>query len=300
MKGRCGKYLVKLGDKKLRKDYYRILSIISVIFTLISIEPVTKCIEKYIIFDNDSVWRELLICYVFSLILAYIILWIHANKKKKIELNINGNILEIRQGDIFAEPHDVWKVINVNEFFDTELGGKESLVSLESLQGKYLKRYYSAGVTELDTRINEELSCIQGKRKIVRKCGKNIRYPLGTLFCDMKDDRRYLLTAFSKMDNANRAYLSIKDYVNFLMNFWEEVDKVYDGHSITVSLFGTGILRLDSFDVTEQELLELIIWSFRNSHIRLAYGAKVTILLYGAAVEKINLYDLEYKFRNNE
>lgn len=292
MKGQCNKCLVKLGDKKLRRDYYKILSVISVIFTLLSIEPVTKCVEKYIIADNDDVWRVLLISYIFSLVLAYIILWIYANKKEKIKLNINGNILEIRQGDIFAEPHDVWKVINVNEFFDTELGGKESLVSSESVQGKYLKKYYSTEVTELDARINEELSCVQGKRKITRKRGKNIRYPLGTLFCDVKDDRRYLLTAFSKMDDSNRAYLSMKDYVNFLMNFWEEIDKVYDGHSVTVSLFGTGILRMDSPDITEQDLLELIIWSFRNSHIRLAYGAKVTILLYGEVVEKINLFDL--------
>lgn len=292
MKGQHNKCLVKLGDKKLRRDYYKILSVISVIFTLLSIEPVTKCVEKYIIADNDDVWRVLLISYIFSLVLAYIILWIYANKKEKIKLNINGNILEIRQGDIFAEPHDVWKVINVNEFFDTELGGKESLVSSESVQGKYLKKYYSTEVTELDARIDEELSCVQGKRKITRKRGKNIRYPLGTLFCDVKDDRRYLLTAFSKMDDANRAYLSMKDYVNFLMNFWEEIDKVYDGHSVTVSLFGTGILRMDSSDITEQDLLELIIWSFRNSHIRLAYGAKVTILLYGKVVEKINLFDL--------
>lgn len=292
MQRKQDKYLVKFGDKKLRKDYYKILSVISVIFTLLSIEPVKKCVEKYIIADNDDAWRGLLICYIFSLILAYIILWIYANKKEKIKLNINGNILEIRQGDIFDEPNDVWKVINVNEFFDTELGGKESLVSSELVQGKYLKKYYSAGVTELDARINEELSCIQGKRKVTRKCGKNIRYPLGTLFCDVKDDRRYLLTAFSKMDDANRAYLSMKDYVNFLMNFWEEIDKVYDGHSVTVSLFGTGILRMDSPDITEQNLLELIIWSFRNSHIKLAYGAKVTILLYGKVVEKINLFDL--------
>lgn len=49
---------------------------------------------------------------------------------------------------------------------------------------------------------------------------------------------------------------------------------------------------MDSPDITEQNLLELIIWSFRNSHIKLAYGAKVTILLYGKVVEKINLFDL--------
>ena len=292
MKRQRSKCIVSLGDRKLRSDYYKILSAISVIFTLVSIDPVKICFEKCIILKNNMFWRIMLISYIGLLVLAYIMLWIYANKKKEIELNINGNVLEVRTGDIFKEPDDVWKVINVNEYFDTELGGRESLVSSESVQGQYLKKFYSTGVKELDARISVELAHIQGKKQKRRKNGKDIKYPLGTIFCDKQGDDRYLLTAFSKMDDANRAYLSMKDYVNFLMNFWEEIDKVYDGHSITVSLFGSGILRLDNSNITEQNLLELIIWSFRNSHIKLAYGAKVTILLYGETANKVALYNL--------
>ena len=144
----------------------------------------------------------------------------------------------------------------------------------------------------MDERITDQLSSVKGKRKRYRKHGKGVRYPLGTIFSDTKDGRRYLLTAFSRMDDSNRAYLSMKDYVNFLMAFWEEIDKVYDGHSITISLFGTGIVRLDNLNISPQELLELILWSFKHSRIQLAYGAIVTILLYGETDHQVNLYKL--------
>lgn len=289
MKRKHKKYPVKLWDKKLRKAYYKILSAISVVVTLLSIKPVSS-IEDGI--NNPYVWEIILIIYFVLLVVAYIVMWICANERKKISLDINGNVLEIRHGSIFEEPSDVWKVVNANEYFDTELGGKGSLVSAESVEGKYLRKFYATGTMELDERIREQLSCVQGRKKKQRRRGKEIKYPLGTIFCDMKDNRKYLLTAFARMDDANRAYLSMKDYVNFLMNFWEEIDKVYDGHSITISLFGTGIVRLDKSDVSPQELLELIVWSFRNSHIKLAYGAKVTVLLYGEVADRINLYNL--------
>lgn len=291
MKKLYEKCLVKPWDRKLRREYYKILSVISVIFTLLSVKPVE---ENFAGLGADDKSRKIfLIIYVLFLTAAYIILWISANWKREIKLNINGNTVEIRKGDIFEEPVSVWKVINANEYFDTELGGKESPVSPSSLQGQYLKRFYGTETEELDECICEQLSSVPGKKKSRRKRGKETGYPLGTIFCDTKNGSRYLLTAFSRMDGDNRAYLSMKDYINFLMNFWEEIDKVYDGHSVAISLFGTGIARLWRDNITHQELLELILWSFRNSHISLAYGAQIKILLYGDAAEKVKLYGLE-------
>ena len=283
-------YLVQLWDRKIRTEYYKVLSAVSVLVALLSIKPINDIAAKC---DNESIiWKIVRAFYLVSLIAAYFILWIYANKIKKINLNINGNVVKVKQGNIFDEPDDVWKVINANEYFDTELGGKESLVSSESVEGQYLQKFYAEGAKELDERITDQLSSVKGKRKRYRKHGKGVRYPLGTIFSDTKDGRRYLLTAFSRMDDSNRAYLSMKDYVNFLMAFWEEIDKVYDGHSITISLFGTGIVRLDNLNISPQELLELILWSFKHSRIQLAYGAIVTILLYGETDHQVNLYKL--------
>ncbi len=283
--------LVKPWDGKLRREYYKILSGISVLFTLLSVKPVEETIAGCV--SGDTVWKWMFLLYIVFLAASYVILWIYANRKREVKLNINGNPVEIKKGNILEEADDVWKVINANEYFDTELGGKESLVSRASLQGQYLTKFYAAGTQELDQRISSQLASVTGKKKKARKRGKETQYPLGTVFCDRKDGRRYLLTAFSKMDSSNRAYLGMKDYVNFLMNFWDEIDKVYDGHAVAVSLFGTGIARLWDNSVTHQELLELVLWSLKNSRIQLAYGAGIKIILYGEAVEKVRLYGLE-------
>lgn len=282
------KHKIKLLDKYVRIEYYKMISLISVIFALIFIPPIENCMGDVI--RDEKIWRGFSVVYPVFLIVSYLFIWFRATQKKSIVLKLNNSKLEVREGDIFTEPDSVWKVIGVNEYFDTLVGGKEQLVAEESLHGKYLKKFYPNGVKDLDERITESLIAIESNKSSNMRSGKNKRYPLGTIFCD---ENKYLLVAFAKTDEDNRAIISMKDYINFLTDFWSEVDKIYNGCSISIPLFGTGIVRFREWDVSHQELLELIIWSFKNSHINMAYGAKVSILLYGDDIEKVNLYKLK-------
>ena len=104
----------------------------------------------------------------------------------------------------------------------------------------------------------------------------------------------FIYTAFSKFDEYNRAHIYLKDYVGFLFKFWDEIDKVYNGESVTIPLFGTGITRFkDGSNFSEQELLEIIIWSFKISRIKFVYPSKLTILVNKEMVNKINFYKLK-------
>ncbi len=69
--------------------------------------------------------------------------------------------------------------------------------------------------------------------------GKNFKYKLGTIF----QHNNYLLTAFTRFDKDNRAYLGMNDFINFLLNFWNEIDIIYAGRSISIPLLGSGITR---------------------------------------------------------
>lgn len=285
------KIRISLWDKYLRNDFYRILSVVSVVFALFFIPPVEEFVEHAV--GETDVWGYFLIGYLMFLVVSYVVLWILANRKKQICLNINQNKLEIREGDIFSEPDNVWKVIGVNEYFDTVVDNRYKLVSPETLHGKYLTQFYQDGVEELDNRIISELENVKKKKNKDRKYGKKNRYPLGTLFCDRKDGGRYILTVSSRTNEDDRAYLSIKDYIDFLLNFWEELDKVYNGYSVSIPLFCSGIVRFQGQGISHQELLEMMIWTLRNSHIKMAYGTKVSILLYGDDIKKVNLYYLK-------
>lgn len=86
----------------------------------------------------------------------------------------------------------------------------------------------------------------------------------------------------------------MSDYINFLMNFWNEVDVVYSGKSVSIPLMGAGITRFKEYgNITDQELLELLLWSFKISRIKFTYPSVVTIIIHENKSDKINFYKLK-------
>lgn len=110
----------------------------------------------------------------------------------------------------------------------------------------------------------------------------------------------YLLTALTKFDNDNRANLSLRDYLMFLMNFWDNLDKIYANRSVCITLFGSSsITRFkDTNDVTDQDLIEIILWSFKVSKIKFKYPTTITLVLTDDLLNKINLYELKERYKD--
>ncbi|MCM3671653.1 DUF6430 domain-containing protein [Mesobacillus maritimus] len=272
-------FKIKVGffDKGLFKDYLTFLSPISLILSFFSIA--ISIPDKYKGITATAIFILFLI--------VYISFWVKANLQNKTVLSINNSTVEVKIGDIFAEPG--LKVIAFNEYFDTQVDNK--IISEATLNGLYIKRKIT-DVAELDQFINQDEHLTDNiiEQNQNRKQGKKAKYKLGTIF--QNDD--YLLTAFSKFDDKNRAYLHMNDFVNFLMNFWNEVDIVYNGRSISIPLLGAGITRLKGYEtITEQELLELLIWSFKICKIKFNYPSAVSIIIHESIKDKIDFYKLK-------
>ncbi len=126
-----------------------------------------------------------------------------------------------------------------------------------------------------------------------RKRGKKNKYKLGSIY----KHEEFLLTAFSRFDDNNRAYLYISDLILCLLNFWDEIDAKNSGHTVYIPLLGTGITRLKEYiDISEQELLEIILWTLKISRIKITHPAKLCIIIYPDKFEKINLHKIKYLF----
>lgn len=227
------------------------------------------------------------IALILFLLLLYIFLWIKANLSDRAKLQVNNSIVEIKVGDIFQEKE--FKVIAFNEYFDTQVDNK--IISDKTLNGMYIKEMVE-DVSELDSLIstNQFLKEKVSGCNVSRVDGKQIKYKLGTIF----QHNEFLLTAFAKFDDNNRAYLYMSDYINFLLNFWNEIDIIYAGRSVSIPLLGSGITRFKEYSmITEQELLELLIWSFKVSRIKFTYPSQVSILIHKSKKDKINFYKLK-------
>ncbi len=269
---------VHFFDKRIVGYFLKITSVISTTLSLVVlfIDIPTGCKSTY--------------GWIFLGLLAFIYLaiWVWSNNLNKININVEGSNVTIQVGDIFHQPG--LRAIAFNEYFDTQVDNK--IIAEKSLNGIFIKEHLDVSVSELDRHIesyafepDEILESIPD-----RKLGKKIRHQIGTI-CVYED---YLLTAFSKFDESNRAQLTMPEYLEFLINFWDKVNKIYAQKNVSTPIFGSGITRIKGHkSISDEDLLKIMLWTFRISEMRFKYPAKLTVVIHKDKIDKINLLDIK-------
>ncbi|PUH31334.1 hypothetical protein DBP86_02470 [Klebsiella pneumoniae] len=269
---------VNFFDTRIVKKFSDYTSTISTIFSLLLIFvdiPTENKITLGIIF-------------LFTLSLLYFGIWLKSNNLMEVNLDVEGSIVTVKAGDLFLQ--DGFKVIAFNEYFDTQVD--DNIISHKSLNGLYIDNHLSGPISDLDQRVSnykfdeDEILEVNQERKV----GKKQKYSLGTIF--VNED--YLLTAFSKFDDKNRAFLTMPDYLGFLINFWDKVNRIYAQKSVSVPIFGSGITRIKEHkNISDEDLLKIMLWTFRISEMRFKFPAKLTIVIHEDKIDKINLLDIK-------
>lgn len=257
-------------------------------------------------------FNSLMIKYKFIIILFWCIfiliyhicIWYNSNKLTCLNLNINNTKVEILFGDIFDDrvsnnPYSPLKVISFNEYFDTYLDDNDTLLSISSLNGKFIKNILNNQVDNLDIQISNDIHLNKNKLNVnkAKNLGKKQIYKLGST---IKYDNKYLLTAFSKFNSNNEAYIDLQDYINFSMQFWSELNRLYSQRDIELPLIGSGITRFNSnnTDISNQKLLEYLLWTLRISRLQFSNGTTIRIVLYPDLKDSINLYNIKKMYTN--
>lgn len=269
---------VSFFDKRVVKQFLAITSVIS------------GTISAVVLFVDIPADLKIRAGWLFLgvLVLIYIVVWIWSNNLNSININIEGSEVAVKVGDIFKQPG--LKAIAFNEYFDTQVDNK--IISDSSLNGIFIKNNLGISVPELDRHIENyafDSNEILGSNE-ARKEGKKRRYQIGTI-CVYKD---YLLTAFSKFDENNKALLTMPEYLEFLINFWDRVNNVYAQQSVSATIFGSGITRITGHKtISDEDLLKIMLWTFRISEMRFKHPAKLTIVIHAAKIDQINLLDIK-------
>ena len=226
--------------------------------------------------------------FLILLLVIYLLIWLWSNNLNRVDIKIEGSDVTIKVGDIFAQPG--LKVIAFNEYFDTQVDNK--IISEASLNGIFIKQHLSADVSTLDSHI-DTYAFESGETLGIdanRPAGKRRRHKLGTI-CVYKD---YLLTAFSKFDSSNTAQLTMPEYLEFLINFWDTVNKVYAQQSVSTPIFGSGITRIKGHkNISDEDLLKIMLWTFRISEMRFKYPAQLNVIIHKDKIGQINLLDIK-------
>lgn len=246
---------------------------------------------------EESIRVKMLCSFVVFMVIFFLFELIKANILWKARLNVGESEIIIRKGDIFSndiyENKKLIKVFAFNEYFDTEVD--DDVISHSSLNGQFIDKYVN-NVLSLDKAIDSDKR-LSTRHKLeedsTRESGKKIKYELGSIF-KFSDD--IFLTALTHFDSKNRAYLSIQDYIKFLVNFWDEIDELYAGKTVVITLFGSGITRLDHDRYTATEILDTILWTFKLRRIKFKKPTKLMILLDKDTNRQINYFLLRSRF----
>lgn len=268
---------VSFFDNRIIKQFLEITSVISGTLSVVVL---------FVDIPSDWKFRG---GWIFLALLAaiYLIVWLWSNNLNSIDVKIDGSDVTVKVGDIFEQPG--LKAIAFNEYFDTQVDNK--VIGEASLNGIFIREHLGVPVSELDRYIDDyafESSEIVGNNE-GRKEGKKRQYQIGTI-CVFRD---YLMTAFAKFDENNMALLTMPEYLEFLINFWDRVNNVYAQQSVSTTIFGSGITRIKGHkNISDEDLLKIMLWTFRISEMRFKYPAKLTIVIHKDKIDQINLLDI--------
>ena len=281
------KYKVAFFDVYLRNKFYRFFTavggVLGLAFLFIDL-PESITLPYNIIVNTKSLAAIVVITF---LITAYIFMWYKANKLKKISIKVDATNVVIKAGDLFEE--DDLIVIGFNEYFDTIVDDK--IIAKKSLNGLFINNILEGSIDALDLFIESNIDSRQRLEVVNRVRGNKQKYKIGTV-CLYAD--KYILTAFAKFNDKNEARLTMPEYLEFLINFWDEVNSIYAARSVSVPIFGSGITRIKEHkNTTDEQLLRIMLWTFKISEMKFTHPARLTIVVYPAKMEAINLTSIE-------
>lgn len=272
---------VNFFDKGVRNKFWVYFSAISGVLSFILLFNIVP--EEYKEFLKYFGYASF-----FILIIIYLIIWCRANKLTNINIDIDGSNVNIKCGDLFSE--DGLKTIAFNEYFDTIVDDK--IISNKSLNGIFINKYFSGKIQELDNFIVEKTDQLDVINNQVnrRLGGKTVQFKLSTIF--VYDE--FILTAFSKFDEHNKATLTMPQYIEFLINFWDRVNRIYAQKTVSVPVFGSGITRIKEHkNISDEDLLKIMLWTFKLSEMKFKHPAKLTIVIHKDKIGQINLFDIK-------
>lgn len=285
---------IKVGfcDKTLWSRFLATLGIVSSLVTLLSFFVTAADIGINVLY--------IAIPFLFGIILLFFGMWFFANQRNHAELKINNTAVSVTVGDIWAplkkDPKNRTgeiSVIGVNDFFDVVVDDR--IIASSSLHGQYINRMKQANEFDKLKRVikNDPILNRPGNSEAVpsRTDGRKTRYKLGS----MVEFEGYVLTAFTKFDDDNKAWLTAEEYACFWMRFWSNIDQIYAGRTINIPLMGAGITRFRNGKPSKQELLEVMLWSLKMSGFQNTYpGKRINFVINSEDAGEIDFYHIQH------
>ncbi len=242
------------------------VSVITLLFTIIPEDffKIVVLFQQLSGVINTIINRVLFSVCIF--IVATIAIGIYRAVRYKTRLKGNDYIIEIRYGNIFRLKN-CKKVISFDECFSTSVGQAPSDINPDSVCGQFLINNPELNIEEL---ILKNGLKAKGKSKHM---GRD-KYESGSVL----PYNDYLLMAFAKLDKDGLGKMTFEEFRDSLDLLWEEIDKHYGQKDVCIPIIGSGVTRLSDVSLSKQELLDVIIASYKLSRNKIHKPCKLIIV----------------------
>ncbi len=243
------------------------LSIIGIVFTIIP-ESHFDCykLSPHLSNEKNTVLNRVLVV-IITFIISTIIYALYITFRKCITIKGKNYSIDIKYENIF-DMHNCKKVIPFDECFTTSVGNKPSDINPDSICGQYLTAYPIQDIQFLIDSI--QLKAAKSKSKY----NNMDRYDSGKLV----PNGDFLLLSFAKLNKDGLGRMSRGEYLDCLSLLWEEIDKYYGQKDVCIPILGSGVTRMYGESLTQQELLDIIIESYKLSTHKIKLPNKLHII----------------------
>ena len=218
---------------------------------------------------NDIKLLIIRVIILFAIVIVVALVWlIVLLTRRKVVIKSKGLLIEVTYEDIFSIKN-CKKVIHFDECYTTEVGELSENIKPSSLCGQYLNKY-PMNDDNIDFLISK-YGLKPAKKKSAFK-GKKA-YESGSIL----PSGDFLLMSFAKLDESGRGRMTRDEYIDCLNRLWNELDKFHGEQSVAIPVFGSGITRFDDTLLGQQELLDIIIASYKMNKRKIKPPLKLII-----------------------
>lgn len=214
--------------------------------------------------DINIILARLLI--LFALVFFYY-LWKH--NRTSISIEGENYILTVEYGDLF-KVKGCKKVIAFDECFTTTVGNRPCDINAKSVCGQYLSK------NKINEQEMEELIRKAALKSLNSKSAYDhkVRYKSGSIVPNGDD----LLLAFARLDKNGLGILSQEEYLDCLFLLWKEINRYHGEMDVCIPVLCSGVTRMGDKPPTQQELLDIMITTYKLSAHKLKRPNRIRII----------------------
>ena len=193
-----------------------------------------------------------LLCLFVIFILTSLITGCYYRWRMSVTIARPGYKIVVEYGDLFKKD-DCKKVIAFDECYATHVGSEPADIKPHSVCGQFLAKFPDIGSVIQDYGLKRQRKHSEYQNQESYESGSIIPY------------NDFLLLAFAKLDRDGLGRMTREEFTSCLNLMWKEIDRYHCQQSVALPILGSGITRFKGETLTQQQLLDMIIASYKLS-----------------------------------